>query len=190
MEKLENKKLSLLQFIISILGLCYSYMTKTPYNYAIVEYFSKNNIDVPTSEYYVDILFFDISLKTSVCCFLTILGLSIYCFIYKTDVQIKTFIHKFYEKIFYYPKKKLNIKRNETYEVLIITLIMIFITVIVSFLMIYKDSLDAKINNREPLTIFESFFLGYGDTFLKITFLTVIIAVVKYFFANYKSKSE
>lgn len=93
MIELQNKKISVLLILFSILGLLTSFLIKEPYDYGLQIYCEKNNMSMPLTEYFVTFLFLDFNLRRLVIFFVIVFGLGLYTFIYKNDEQIKSQIN-------------------------------------------------------------------------------------------------
>lgn len=93
MNELQNKKISVLLILFSILGLLTSFLIKQPYDYSVLEYFEKNNMSMPLTEYYVDVLFIKVNLQSLSTFLILLFGLGLYSLIYKNDETLKVLIN-------------------------------------------------------------------------------------------------
>lgn len=87
MNQIQNKKIPITIILISVLSLLLSFLIKAPYDYALIAYFSENQISIPLSEYYV--IWDWISLERVTIILFLSLAIGIYCYLYKTDENIK-----------------------------------------------------------------------------------------------------
>ena len=92
MNEIQNKKISVSLILFSFLGLLTSFLTKQPYDYGVLEYFEKNNMSMPLTEYYVDVLFIKISLHRLSIFLIIVFGFGLYSLIYKDDEAIKILV--------------------------------------------------------------------------------------------------
>ena len=93
MNELQNKKISVLLILFSILGLLTSFLIKEPYDEGLQIYYEKNNASMPFTAYSVNLLFINFNLRRLVIFFVIVFGLGLYTFIYKNDEQIKSQIN-------------------------------------------------------------------------------------------------
>ena len=93
MNEIQNKKISVSLILFSFLGLLTSFLIKQPYDYGLLAYFETNNMSMPLSEYYVDVLFIKVSLQSLSIFLITFFGLGLYSLIYKNDETLKILIN-------------------------------------------------------------------------------------------------
>lgn len=89
MNQIQNKKTAISIVLVTLLGLLICFLIKEPYQYSLLTYFTKNDMSMPLSEYYVDFLLFNLSLKTITIFMIGVLGIGIYFLLFKTDSEIK-----------------------------------------------------------------------------------------------------
>lgn len=85
--EIQNKKIPITIILISVLSLPLSFLIKAPYDYALIAYYSENQISIPLSEYYV--IWDWLSLERATIILFLSLAIGIYCYLYKTDENIK-----------------------------------------------------------------------------------------------------
>ncbi|WP_264565871.1 hypothetical protein [Flavobacterium sp. N3904] len=88
MNQIQNKKIPITIILISVLSLPLSFLIKAPYDYALIAYYSENQISIPLSEYYV--IWDWLSLERATIILFLSLAIGIYCYLYKTDENIKS----------------------------------------------------------------------------------------------------
>jgi hypothetical protein len=95
MKNLEDKKISVSFLIFSVLHILMSYINKTPNeNYKWMRNGKPKYTDQPISSYNTNLLIFETPLNFAILILVIILGISVYCFIFKTDEELKGIFEK------------------------------------------------------------------------------------------------
>jgi len=92
MKNIENKKISVSLLIFSTLHILVSYVNRVPNrNYKWMYNGKPRYVDQPISNYDTNLLIFPAALDFTILFLTFVLGISIYCFLFKTDEEIRGF---------------------------------------------------------------------------------------------------
>ncbi len=106
MKNLEDKKISVSLLIFSALHILVSYVNRTPnQNYKWMRNGKPKYTDQPISSYNTNLLIFETPLNFAILVLTIVLGFSIYCFIFKTDDELKRILEKIKIKITLFSSK-------------------------------------------------------------------------------------
>lgn len=106
MKNLENKKISISLLIFSSLHIFLSYVSRIPNNgYEWKDNGEPKYVNQPISSYDTNLLIFKADLDFTILILTIVFGFSIYCFIFKTDDELKLILEKIKIKITLYSSK-------------------------------------------------------------------------------------
>jgi len=180
-----NKRISILVMLSSVLILIYSFIIKDfdPFVNEEVYYLVQNHLEVPLNYYYVNFLGIHIPYKSIIFIALLFLAIGIYLYMYKNDDYIIKTYNGIKEKALTkknkivdtnQPKKEMNSESKLIITYVIISLVILLLIGLFSY---YSNYIKEQALTR-PLSAFESFYQGYLGTLVKLIVFGVIIKSV------------
>lgn len=99
MKTIENKKISVTIILISVIGIIIGYLIKDSYNKDGSIHSLYVDVNYPLKYYEIYVFGYIIEYTTFLSVMLILLGLGIYCFLFKTDEEIKFGLNKFKNRL-------------------------------------------------------------------------------------------